>query len=107
MERELAENLLFSHPPKMCPPTIRTPRCCGTFRLTGASRARSNAPPVNQHYIAAIAEHFRTATKKEKARAAGLATGRAAGELHHRRNADGLIADLEKSAGKELRPWIS
>ncbi len=53
-------------------------RSCGLARTTKEQRAA-----VNQFHIAAIAEHFRTATKKEKDARGGFAAGSATGELHH------------------------
>ncbi len=88
-ERELAENLLFSHPPKDVPADHSNVALLRNVPADWRKQSKEQRAAVNQHYIAAIAEHFRTAKKKEKTRAADLplAARRAAGQLHYRRNA--------------------
>src|SRR4029079_1888052 len=64
-ERRLAENLLFNTPPagsedeslRLAPEDWR-------------EQTPSQKAAINQFHIAAISEHFRTATKKEKVKAA-------------------------------------
>src|SRR5712691_7836749 len=71
-ERELAENLLFSHPPKEVPAGHPN---AGTLRDVPSDwrkQGKEQRAAVNQYHIAAIAEHFRTAKKKEKVRAEDL-----------------------------------
>ncbi|MGH9626373.1 MAG: dihydropteroate synthase, partial [Bryobacteraceae bacterium] len=60
-ERRLAEDLLFNTPPK----NISAPE-------DWRQQTREQKAAVNQFHIAAIAEHFRGAAKKEKKRAADL-----------------------------------
>jgi len=102
-ERELAENLLFSHPPKDVPAEHSNAGLFADVPPTGASRARKQRAAVNQHYIAAIAEHFRTTKKKEKARAADVPLDERLANYIIEGTRDGLVEDLEKSAGK-VRP---
>src|SRR5258707_3484801 len=71
-ERELAENLLFSHPPKDVPADVSNAVLLRNVPADLRETTKEQRAAVNQHYIAAIAEHFRTAKKKEKARAADL-----------------------------------
>jgi len=56
----------FRIPRRMCLPRIRMPGCCEMFPPTGRKQSKEQRAAVNQHYIAAIAEHFRTTKKKEK-----------------------------------------
>jgi len=69
-----------------------------------AETEQGTARAVNQYYIAAITEHFRTAKKKGKDTRCGSATRRASEQLHHRRDARRLIADLEKKRGEGAAP---
>src|SRR5260370_21658798 len=76
-ERELAENLLFSHPPKDVPADHSNAALLRDAPADWRKQGKEQRAAVNQYYIAAITEHFRTAQKKEKPRAADL-------PLHHR-----------------------
>src|SRR5438445_12235773 len=71
-ERELAENLLFSHPPKDVPADHSNAGLLRDVPADWRKQSKQQRAAVNQHYIAAVTEHFRTAKKKEKARAADL-----------------------------------
>src|SRR5256884_679138 len=71
-ERELAENLLFSHPPKDVPADYSKGALLGTVPADLRQQSKEQRAAINQYYIAAITEHFRTTKKKEKARAADL-----------------------------------
>src|SRR5438477_297630 len=71
-ERELAENVLFQHPPKKV--EAENPRAQLLKSAPGDWRAQNKEQraAINQFHIAAITEHFRTAKKKDKLRAADL-----------------------------------
>src|SRR5207245_72986 len=65
-ERELAENLLFSHPPKDVPADHSNAQLLRDVPADWRQQSKEQRAAVNQYYIAAITEHFRTAKKKEK-----------------------------------------
>src|SRR6202022_1838876 len=71
-ERRLAEDLLFQHPPKEVPPENPQRELLLNAPKDWREQSKEQKAAVNQYHIAAIAEHFRTATKKEKVRAADL-----------------------------------
>src|SRR5260370_42106725 len=58
-ERELAENLLFSHPPKDVPAERSNAALLRHVPADWRKQTKEQRAAVNQHYIAAIAEHFR------------------------------------------------
>src|SRR5207249_568609 len=68
-ERELAENLLFQHPPKHVPAGHPQAELLRAATPDWREQRKEQRAAINQFHIAAIAEHFRTATKKEKQRA--------------------------------------
>src|SRR6202007_3014435 len=103
-ERELAENLLFSHPPKDFPPAHSDAQLLRDVPADWRKQGKEQRAAVNQYYIAAIAEHFRTAKKKEKARAADLPLDERLGDYIIEGTRDGLIADLEKKRGEGTPP---
>jgi 5-methyltetrahydrofolate--homocysteine methyltransferase len=103
-ERRLAEDLLFQHPPKEVP--AENPR---RELLLGAPKdwreqSKEQKAAVNQYHIAAIAEHFRTATKKEKVRAADLPLDERLANYIIEGTRDGLIADLDKKRAEGATP---
>jgi 5-methyltetrahydrofolate--homocysteine methyltransferase len=59
---------------------------------------------VNQYYIAAIAEHFRTATKKQKISAADLPLDERLANYIIEGTRDGLVADLERKRSEGTAP---
>ena len=65
-ERRLAENLLFSHPPANVPADHPQAALLTNVPADWREQSKEQKAAVNQYYIAAIAEHFRTATKKQK-----------------------------------------
>jgi len=103
-ERELAENLLFSHPPKEVPADQSNAALLRDVPADWRKQSKEQRAAVNQHYIAAIAEHFRTAKKKEKARAADLPLDERLGNYIIEGTRDGLIADLERKRGEGTAP---
>jgi 5-methyltetrahydrofolate--homocysteine methyltransferase len=89
-ERRLAENLLFNTPPagsddenlRLAPEDWR-------------EQSPSQKAAINQFHIAAITEHFRTATKKEKVKAADLPLDQRLANYIIEGTKDGLIPDLD------------
>jgi 5-methyltetrahydrofolate--homocysteine methyltransferase len=103
-ERELAENLLFQHPPKKV--DAENPRA---ELLKGApgdwrEQNKEQRAAINQFHIAAITEHFRTAKKKDKVRAEDLPLDQRLANYIIEGTRDGLIDDLEKKRAEGAVP---
>ena len=92
-ERRLAENLLFNTPP----PEIHAPE-------DWREQSREQKIAINQFHIAAIAEHFRKAGKKEKKKAAELPLDERLANYIIEGTKDGLIADLELKRKEGVAP---
>jgi len=103
-ERDLAENLLFSHPPKDVPADHSNAALLGDVPADWRKQSKEQRAAVNQYYIAAITEHFRTTKKKEKARAADLPLDERLANYIIEGTRDGLIADLERKRGEGAPP---
>src|SRR5437762_1186809 len=103
-ERELAENLLFSHPPKDVPADHSNAKLLREVPADWRQQSKEQRAAVNQYYIAAITDHFRTAKKKEKARAADLPLDERLSNYIIEGTRDGLIADLERKRGEGTAP---
>jgi len=103
-ERELAENLLFSHPPKDVPADHSNAALLRDVPADWRKQSKEQRAAVNQLYIAAIAEHFRTAKKKEKARATDLPIDERLGNYIIEGTRDGLIEDLERKRAEGAAP---
>ena len=101
-ERELAENLLFSHPPKAG--LADQAALLGTVPADWREQNKEQRAAVNQFHIAAITEHFRTAKKKEKARAADLPLDERLANYIIEGTRDGLVDDLEKKRAEGAPP---
>ena len=65
-ERDLAENLLFSHPPKDVAADHSSAELLRNVPADWREQKKEQRAAINQYHIAAIAEYFRTAKKKEK-----------------------------------------
>jgi 5-methyltetrahydrofolate--homocysteine methyltransferase len=103
-ERELAENLLFSHPPKEVPADHPSAALLRNVPADWREQSKEQRVALNQFYIAAIAEHFRTAKKKEKARAEDLPLDERLANYIIEGTRDGLVADLERKRGDGAAP---
>jgi 5-methyltetrahydrofolate--homocysteine methyltransferase len=103
-ERELAENLLFSHPPKDVPADHTHAELLRDVPADWREQKKEQRAAVNQYYIAAIAEHFRTTTKKGKTRAADLPLDERLANYIIEGTRDGLINDLERKRGEGAAP---
>src|SRR5215813_2826762 len=89
-ERELAENLLFQHPPKHVPGEHPNGELLKNVPADWREQTKEQRAVVNQFHIAAITEHFRTATKKEKVRAEDLPLDERLGNYIIQGTRDGL-----------------
>ena len=103
-ERELAENLLFSHPPKSVPADHPKEPLLLDAPADWRQQSKQQRAAVNQFWIAAIAEHFRSAKKKEKTRGADLPLNERLSNYILEGTRDGLIADLERKRAEGAAP---
>src|SRR6202521_5759320 len=103
-ERRLAENLLFSHPPTNVPADHSKAALLRSVPADWREQTKEQRAAVNQFYIAAIAEHFRTATKKQKISAADLPLDERLANYIIEGTRDGLVADLERKRSEGAAP---
>ncbi|HEX8882362.1 MAG TPA: methionine synthase [Candidatus Acidoferrum sp.] len=103
-ERELAENLLFSHPPKSVPADHPNARLLLDGPADWRQQSKEQRVAVNQFWIAAITEHFRATKKKGKARGADLPLDERLANFIITGTRDGLIADLERKRAEGAAP---
>jgi 5-methyltetrahydrofolate--homocysteine methyltransferase len=106
-ERRLAENLLFSHPPAETPANPAEGARAALLRGVPADWREQNKEQraaVNQFHIAAITEHFRTAKKKEKARAEDIPLDQRISNYIIEGTRDGLIEDLDRKRAEGAPP---
>ncbi len=103
-ERELAENLLFSHPPKEMPAGHPNAGVLRDVPADWRKQGKEQRAAVNQYHIAAITEHFRTAKKKEKVRAEDLPLDQRLSSYIIQGTRDGLIADLDRKRTEGAAP---
>src|ERR1700731_4380953 len=103
-ERRLAGGLLFKQKPKEL--AADHPRAELLRDVPGDWRKQSKEQKaaINQYHIAAIAEHFRTAKKKEKATGEELPLDERLGNYIIQGTRDGLIADLERKRAEGVPP---
>ncbi len=103
-ERELAENLLFSHPLKHVPADHPRAEVLRGVPADWREQSKEQRAAVNQYHIAAITEHFRTAKKKQKTRAADLPLDERLANYIIEGTREGLIEDLEKKRAEGAAP---
>ena len=103
-ERELAENLLFQHALKSAPSDHPNAELLRNAPADWREQSKEQKAALNQFHIAAITEHFRTATKKEKVRAEDLPLDERLANYIIQGTRDGLIGDLEKKRGEGAGP---
>ena len=103
-ERRLAENLLFSHPPGNVPENHSKAALLRQVPADWRQQSKEQRAAVNQFHIAAITDHFRTATKKSKARAADLPLDQRLANYIIEGTRDGLIDDLERKRAEGTAP---
>jgi 5-methyltetrahydrofolate--homocysteine methyltransferase len=103
-ERRLAENLLFSHPPTDVPEDHSRAALLRNVPPDWRKQSKEQRAAVNQFHIAAITEHFRTAKKKEKTRAADLPLDQRLANYIIEGTRDGLIDDLERKRAEGVAP---
>lgn len=102
-ERRLAENLLFNTPPAL-PAGHAHPELFEGAPEDWREQTREQRAAINQLHIAAIAEHFRTAVKKQKSAAADLPLDERLANYIIEGTKDGLIPDLDRKLAEGTAP---
>jgi len=103
-ERRLAENLLFQHAPKDIAAEHPQAELLRNAPEDWRKQSKEQKAAINQYHIAAIAEHFRTSKKKEKAKGEELPLDERLGNYIIQGTRDGLIEDLEKKRAEGAAP---
>ncbi|HEY2457437.1 MAG TPA: methionine synthase [Candidatus Acidoferrum sp.] len=103
-ERRLAEDLLFQHAPKDVPADHPRRELLQNVPADWRQQSKEQKAAINQYHIAAIAEYFRTAKKKDKAKAADLPLNERLGNYIIQGTRDGLVEDLEKKRAEGTAP---
>jgi 5-methyltetrahydrofolate--homocysteine methyltransferase len=103
-ERRLAESLLFNTPPADVPADHPNADDLKTAPEDWRQQSREQKIAVNQFHIAAIAEYFRRAGKKEKKKAADLPLDERLANYIIEGTKDGLIADLDRKRAEGAAP---
>jgi len=103
-ERRLAEDLLFQHPPKEVPAEHPQAALLRDVPADWRQQSKEQKATVNQFHIAAIAEHFRTAGKKEKVKKEDQPLDERLANYIIEGTRDGLVEDLEKKRGEGVAP---
>jgi 5-methyltetrahydrofolate--homocysteine methyltransferase len=103
-ERRLAEDLLFQHPPKSVPEGHPQAKLLQNLPSDWRQQNKEQKAAVNQFHIAAIAEHFRTAVKKEKIRKEDQPLDQRLANYIIEGTRDGLVEDLERKRGEGNAP---
>jgi 5-methyltetrahydrofolate--homocysteine methyltransferase len=103
-ERRLAENLLFSHPPAEVPGGHSQAALLRNVPADWRKQGKEQRAAVNQFYIAAITDHFRTAKQKQKTSAADLPLDQRLANYIIEGTRDGLIADLDRKRAEGVAP---
>ncbi len=103
-ERRLAESLLFNTPPAEVPADHPNAEDLRTAPEDWRQQTREQKIGINQFHIAAIAEHFRKAGKKEKKKAADLPLDERLATYIIEGTKDGLIPDLDRKRAEGASP---
>ena len=103
-ERRLAEDLLFQHPPREIPAGHPQAELFRDLPADWRQQSKAQKAAVNQFHIAAIAEHFRTATKKEKIKKEDQPLDQRLANYIIEGTRDGLVEDLERKRAEGVAP---
>jgi 5-methyltetrahydrofolate--homocysteine methyltransferase len=103
-ERKLAEDLLFNRPPQQVPADHLQASVLQGAPEDWRAQTREQKAAINQFHIAAISGHFRTAGKREKARAQNLPLDQRLANYILEGSKDGLIADLDRKLAEGVAP---
>jgi 5-methyltetrahydrofolate--homocysteine methyltransferase len=103
-ERKLAENLLFNTPPEVFAADHSE---AALFRAAPADwreQTREQKIAINQFHIAAIADHFRTAKKRERDAGEQISLDARLARYIVEGSRDGLVADLDSKRAEGAKP---
>ena len=103
-ERKLAEDLLFNRPPSEVPEDHSSAKLLCNLPDDWRKQTREQKIAVNQFHIAAVAEHFRGVSKKEKTKAADLPLDERLAGYVLEGTKDGLIEDLDLKLKEGAKP---
>ena len=103
-ERQLAEDLLFQHPPKHVPADHPRAELLKSASADWREQSKEQRAAINQFHISAITEHFRTAKKQEKTRPEDLPLDQRLANYIIQGTRDGLIADLDRKRAEGVAP---
>ena len=103
-ERQLAENLLFQHRPKQLASDHTQFSLLKNAAEDWREQSKEQRAALNQFHIAAIADHFRTKKKSDKAQAEDLPLDQRLANYIIQGTRDGLIPDLELKRGEGAAP---
>jgi 5-methyltetrahydrofolate--homocysteine methyltransferase len=103
-ERRLAEDLLFGHPPKQVPTGHPQFELLASAPADWRQQSKQQKAAVNQFHIAAIAEHFRTAVKKEQVKKEDQPLDERLANYIIEGTRDGLVEDLERKRAERVAP---
>ncbi len=103
-ERRLAEDLLFQHAPKEIPEGHPQADLLRNLPSDWRQQSKEQKAAVNQFHIAAIAEHFRTAAKKEKIKREDQPLDERLANYIIEGTRDGLVEDLERKRAEGTAP---
>ena len=103
-ERELAEDLLFNHPPRNVPAMHPQAPLLAGAPDDWRRQSREQKMAINQWHIAALAEHFRSAKKKEKIQDRQLSLDERLANYIIEGTRDGLIEDLDRKRAEGAAP---
>jgi 5-methyltetrahydrofolate--homocysteine methyltransferase len=103
-ERRLAEDLLFQHAPKEVPAGHPQAELLPNLPSDWRQQSKEQKAAVNQFHIAAIAEHFRTAAKKEKIKKEDQPLDQRLANYIIEGTRDGLVGDLERKRAEGTAP---
>ncbi len=102
--RRLAENLLYNTPPSDVPDDHPHAELLRGAAADWREQTAEQKAAVNQFHIAAIAEHFRGATGREKKKTADLPLDERLANYIIEGTKDGLIADLDLKRAEGMAP---
>jgi len=103
-ERRLAEALLFSTPPVEVPADHPNAALLENVPEDWRQQSREQKIAVNQFHIAAISEHFRGATTRQKQQAADLPLDERLANYIIQGTKDGLVPDLDRKLQEGAAP---
>jgi 5-methyltetrahydrofolate--homocysteine methyltransferase len=103
-ERRLAEDLLFQHAPKEIAATDGQAALLRDVPNDWRRQGKEQKAAINQYHIAAITEHARQATKKEKVKTEDLPLDQRLANYIIQGTRDGLVPDLDLKRAEGTAP---